>query len=92
MISPEGWKHTLDTNKIASAVASGPNMTKEATATDDQKEQTSSIIIAALVDHALRVFRSVGGRPNEKKKKPDAWYNCKFVVSRISKMFELVSI
>ena len=61
------------------------------TATDDQKEQASNIIISALGDHALRVVRTVIDDPYQMMKKLDARYDSKSTATRISKIVELMS-
>ena len=61
-------------------------------ASETQCQQASNIIVSALGDHALRVVRTVIGKPKEMMEKLDARYDSKTIASRISKMSELVSI
>ena len=61
-------------------------------ASETQCQQASNIIVSALGDHALRVVRTVIGKPKEMMEKLYARYDSKTIASRISKMSELVSI
>ena len=64
----------------------------DAVAFESQKKQASGIIVEALGDHALRVVRTVKGKPVEMLEKLDGRYDSKTTASKISKMFELVSL
>lgn len=74
------------------APSSEPETAKVDTATEDQLEQASNIIISALGDHALRVVRSVIGEPREMMAKVDECYGSKSTTNRMSNMVELMSI
>lgn len=58
----------------------------------EKNQQASNIIVSALGDHALRVVRTIVGRPYEMMQKLDARYDSKSTASKISKMVELVSV
>ena len=64
----------------------------DAVAFESQKKQASGIIVKALGDHALRVVRTVKGKPVEMLEKLDGRYDSKTTASKISKMVELVSL
>lgn len=59
---------------------------------EEQCLQASNIIVSALGDHALRVARSVIGKPKEMMQKLNDRYDSKSIANRICKMSELVSI
>lgn len=61
-------------------------------ATEEQKEQSSNIIMSAFDDHALRDVRSVFCQPQEVLKKRNASYDSRTMVKRIFKMDELVYV
>ena len=58
----------------------------------EQCLKVSGIIVAALGDSALRLVKSVRGKPVEMLEKLDARYDSKTTASKISKMVDLVSI
>ena len=54
--------------------------------------KVSGIIVAALGDSALRLVKSVRGKPTEMLEKLDARFDSKTTASKITKMVDLVSI
>lgn len=94
-ISSKGLRNVFLDSSYKTAGAStpdAPDVGQSVTATEDQKEQASNIIVSALGDHALRVVRSVIGLPHVMLQKLDARYDSKSTATRISKMAELVCV
>ena len=58
----------------------------------DRQRQASNLVISALGDHALRVVRTVIGKPYEMLEKLDKRYNSHSTATKITKMTELVSM
>lgn len=58
---------------------------------DESARQASNIVVSTLSDQALRVVRSVIGKPAEMLSKLDSRYDSKSTASKIAKVSEIVS-
>ena len=59
---------------------------------EQHKKTASGIIVTALNDSALRVVRSVIGKPNQMLEKLNARFDSRTTSSKITRMVELVSL
>lgn len=91
-ISAKGLRTVFVQSRDESDENSDDHGTRVVTASEEQMEQASNIIVSALGDHALRVVRSVIGEPHKMFQKLDMRYDSKSTATRISKMAELVSL
>ena len=91
-ISAKGLECVFEKDNEKSSETSAASSSANTKPTSEQCQQASNIIVSALGDHALRVVRSVIGKPQEMIMKLDDRYDSKTIASRISKMSELVSL
>lgn len=91
-ISAKGLEEVFEEKKADNSSSDNAEKPTKSLTKAEQCQQASNLIVSALGDHALRVVRTVIGKPNQMMEKLDARYDSKTISSRISKMSELVSV